>query len=65
MHGRRHGIRTGLLCGGAMYLVLLSGTALLHEEWHTELLFRLGLMLISGAVGGIVGVNTRLRKPPD
>lgn len=64
-HGRRHGIRTGLLCGGLLCLLLLCGMVLLKEEWHGALLVRMAAMLLSGAIGGIIGVNTRLKAPPD
>ncbi len=63
-HGRKHGIRTGLLCSLALCVFLLAGMLLLHESFSRRLLVRILLMLVSGMAGGIAGVNTRLRKPP-
>lgn len=65
LHGRRHGIRTGFICGLLLCAVLLCGVVLLHEAWHMTLLYRMGLILLSGICGGIIGVNTKLRRPPD
>lgn len=64
-HGRRHGIRTGLVCGGMLCLVQLCGTVLLHEAWHSAVLLRMAGMLLAGSIGGISGVNTKLKAPPD
>lgn len=60
-HGRRHGIRTGLICGALLCSILASGAVLLHEVWHMEMLLRMVLILMAGAIGGIIGVNTRIK----
>lgn len=63
-HGRKHGILTGFLCAFCMILLLLAGNVILQEEFTDRMLTRMLCMLCAGIAGGIVGVNTRLRKPP-
>ena len=64
LHGRRFGIGEGLLCGGILWMLWLCGALLLHETpdrlWIPAL-----LLPVSGACGGVLGVNTKLRKSPD
>ena len=64
LHGRRFGIGEGLLCGGILWMLWLCGALLLHEApdrlWIPAL-----LLPVSGACGGVAGVNTKLRKSPD
>ena len=63
-HGRRHGAAEGALCGFVLVLLWLCGAALFGETPDSFLL-RIIVLPLSGAAGGILGVNTRLRKPPD
>lgn len=64
MHGRRCGIAEGGLCGVLLWGCRLCGALLLHEmPAHPG--FLLLLLAGSGAAGGVIGVNTKLRKAPD
>ncbi|MDE6729918.1 MAG: TIGR04086 family membrane protein [Oscillospiraceae bacterium] len=64
LHGRTHGIRTGLICSFLLCMILCTGCLIL-EQFPTEWLFtRCLLMCPAGITGGIIGVNTKLRKPP-
>ena len=64
LHGRRHGILTGFLCGLLLCILLLTGGVLLHETITERIFIRCLLIIPAGITGGIAGVNTRLRKPP-
>lgn len=64
MHGRRYGMFRGLLCGVLVCVLLFIGNALLHEIVTKRILVRCLLILLSGIVGGVIGVNTPIRKPP-
>ena len=63
-HGRRRGALEGILCGGILFLFRIGGAILLHEAPRSLLLYTV-LLPAAGALGGILGVNTRLRKPPN
>ncbi|MBR1555291.1 MAG: TIGR04086 family membrane protein [Oscillospiraceae bacterium] len=63
-HGRRHGIRTGLLCSLFLSVILLAGCLLLKETVTARMLTRCLLMIPAGMTGGIAGVNQKLHKPP-
>jgi len=63
MHGRHHGLTDGILCGLLMGVVLICGAV--RNPLQGRLFVRLILMLICGGIGGIVGVNTKLKKSPD
>ncbi|HAJ97337.1 MAG TPA: TIGR04086 family membrane protein [Ruminococcus sp.] len=63
MHGRHHGLTDGILCGLLMGIVLFCGAV--RNPLQGRLFVRLILMLICGGIGGIVGVNTKLKKSPD
>ena len=65
LHGRHHGIVAGLLCGGMLCLTMLTGVAWMGETMHRTHLLRMAMILLAGACGGMIGVNTRLYKPPD
>ena len=60
LHGRRHGLLSGLCCGVLLMLVLLCGTVLLRETAAPGYWLRCLLLLPSGASGGGVGVNSRV-----
>lgn len=64
LHGRRYGILTGMLCGILLCLLLFAGCLVLRESVTERILFRSLLILLSSIAGGVIGVNTRLRKPP-
>lgn len=62
---RRHGLRLGLLCGLLTYAaIFLAGTLLLHRLAGLPPLSKLLLALLCGAVGGVLGVNTKIKKTP-
>lgn len=64
LHGRRHGICEGALCGSLLWVLWICGTFLFRET--PERLWIPAILLpVSGACGGILGVNTKLRKSPD
>lgn len=63
-HGRRYGAAEGALCGFVLTVLWLCGAVLFHETPDSLWVHSIALPL-SGAAGGILGVNTRLRKPPD
>lgn len=64
LHGRRHGILTGMLCGLGLCALLLGGCLAFQEIITARLLTRCLLILPAGMAGGITGVNTKLKKPP-
>ncbi|MDE5793042.1 MAG: TIGR04086 family membrane protein [Oscillospiraceae bacterium] len=63
-HGRTHGIRTGFICSVILCVILFLGCFALQENITERLLTRCLFMLITGIIGGIIGVNTKLKKPP-
>ncbi|MDE5738310.1 MAG: TIGR04086 family membrane protein [Oscillospiraceae bacterium] len=63
-HGRTHGIRTGFICSMILCMILFCGCFALQEDITERLFTRCLLMLVAGVIGGIVGVNTKLKKPP-
>jgi putative membrane protein (TIGR04086 family) len=65
LHNRRHGIRTGAVCGAVLVLLLLCGCCIAGELPDVQFGVRCGLLVLSGCIGGIVGVNTKITRPPD
>ncbi|MCD8218831.1 MAG: TIGR04086 family membrane protein [Ruminococcus sp.] len=61
-HRRHSGLKTGLLCGALLYLVLLLGGVIWRGDASGVL--RQLLLLTSSAWGGVCGVNHKHRKPP-
>ncbi|MDE5769460.1 MAG: TIGR04086 family membrane protein [Oscillospiraceae bacterium] len=64
LHGRTNGIRTGLICSFLLCAILCAGCLILEELPTERILTRCLLMCPAGITGGIIGVNTKLRKPP-
>ena len=64
LHARHRGALEGLGCGTALWLCRLCGAVLLHES-PAGILPPLLMLACAGSIGGIVGVNTKLKKPPD
>lgn len=59
---KTRGILFGALCGLILYLlVMASGFAVLRDIRGTYAVVKLALMVVSAAVGGILGVNFRRR----
>lgn len=63
-HGRRHGALEGALCGAMLCLIWLCGAVVLHEVPRTVMLHGI-LVCAFGMLGGIIGVNVKLKKPPN
>lgn len=61
LRGRHHGIRTGILCGSILWTVRLCGAVLLGASVTAGTLLYLLLLLPTGAVGGVIGVNMRIK----
>lgn len=59
LRGRHHGIWTGVLCGTVLWAFRLCGALLLGTAVTAGTFLYLLLLLPVGAVGGIIGVNTR------
>ncbi len=56
---RRDGIKTGLLCGAVIFLVILTAGLVFVKSFSAGGFFtKLLIILICSAVGGIVGVNS-------
>jgi len=64
LHGRRHGMMTGLLCSLFLCMLLFAGNLALHEEISARMLTRCLFIVPAGIAGGMTGVNTRIKKPP-
>ncbi len=59
---RRYGMALGAACGLVIFCVmLLTGTAS-GGTMNGVTFLRLGLMLLGGALGGVLGVNQRKRR---
>ena len=57
------GLAMGAICALVIFLVLLLvGISFEGDNFSTVSLLRLGVMLISGAIGGVLGVNKRRRR---
>ena len=57
------GLAMGAVCALAIFVVLLLiGSAFVGDIFSTLSLLRLSAMLISGAIGGVLGVNKRIRR---
>ncbi len=55
---RRHGLKTGLLCGAVIFGVLLLGGLIFVRSFSAGGFFtKLLIIMICSAIGGIIGVN--------
>ena len=63
LQGRRHGMAEGGICGLLLLLFWGCGAVLCREIPHSIAVFAAALPL-SGSIGGILGVNTKRKKPP-
>ena len=60
---QKQGLLLGALCGALLYaLVWLTGLTRIGEMQAASVLIKWAILIASGAIGGIVGVNLR-RKP--
>lgn len=64
-HKRRKGIANGILCGILIYAASII-FGIFYLKGMPPLCFARYLLILcpAGAVGGIYGVNSRIRKPP-
>lgn len=54
----RHGLKTGLLCGAVIFVVLLFGGIIFVRSFSAGGFFtKLLIVMVCSAIGGIVGVN--------
>jgi putative membrane protein (TIGR04086 family) len=61
---RQKGLLVGLLCGIVMYfVVLIIGLFLLQSASAAGTAAKLIVMILCSCIGGVVGVNTRCKKP--
>ena len=57
-----NGLLFGAVCGVLLYIVvMIVGFSIMHELRGGYALLKLSLMLLAGAVGGVLGVNGRRR----
>ena len=62
---RRGGIKNGIKYGLIIYVILLFfGTIIMKRLLGLSMLGKLIVICICSAIGGICGVNTKIRKPP-
>lgn len=60
---KENGMMYGMICAFIMFLfIFISGLISVRESITMSTLIRCILMLISGAVGGIIGVNKRSKR---
>ena len=55
----RSGIKQGVLCGMALFLLCLIGGIILGSVTVGGVFAKLGVCLSAGVVGGVMGVNSR------
>lgn len=56
---RRSGIKQGLLCGTALFLLCLIGGLIFGSVTAGGFFAKLAVCLIAGVIGGVTGVNSR------
>ena len=62
---RRHGFLIGLSCGLVMYcIIFLTGIVILRSFACAGTPMKLLLIILCSGIGGIVGVNSKMRRPP-
>lgn len=62
---RHKGITNGILCGAIIYIAVFAfGIIYLNSLPPIRLIRFLFLLCIAGAVGGIIGVNSKIKRPP-
>lgn len=62
---RRKGIAGGLLCGLWLALIVMFfGLLYMRKLVFLSTISNLFFLCLSGAVGGVFGVNTKIRRPP-
>ncbi len=62
---RHKGILSGIMCGAILYgVIFLSGIIYLRGFPPFRLVRYLIILCISGAAGGVTGVNSKIKRPP-
>jgi putative membrane protein (TIGR04086 family) len=62
---RHNGIVNGAMCGGIIYVIIfIFGIFYLGSFPPLRLLRFLPVLCIFGALGGVFGVNSKIKKPP-
>lgn len=62
---RHKGIVNGMLCGLIIYaIMLLFGIVYIRKIPSLDFGKYMIILLVSGAVGGVMGVNSKIKKPP-
>ncbi len=56
------GMAVGAVCGVGVFLIVLAVGAILGSELGIVTLVRAGTAVISGALGGVLGVNKRKKR---
>ena len=56
------GMAVGAVCGVGVFLIVLAVGAILGSELDIVTLVRAGTAVISGALGGVLGVNKRKKR---
>lgn len=55
------GLLYGFACAFLLFLAILIGGAIESTDWSGGIFVKLGVMLLYGMLGGVLGVNRRLR----
>lgn len=59
---REHGMILGALCGLIIFAILLLGSFMSRFDVGLIAVIKLMIAVVSGAIGGIIGVNARTRR---
>lgn len=59
---RERGMMVGALCGLIIFLLLMLASFMSRFDVGLAALIKLVISLVSGAIGGIIGVNARLKR---
>ncbi|MCM1054820.1 MAG: TIGR04086 family membrane protein [Bacteroides sp.] len=59
---QRHGIKQGVLCGSALFLLCVSASVIFGSVTAAGFFARLAVCIVFGAVGGVIGVNRQIYK---
>lgn len=59
---REHGMLIGAFCGVFIFAILLLGSFLSRFDVGLTAFIKLMIAIVSGSIGGIIGVNARTRR---
>ena len=60
---RHHGLLIGAVCGAFYFLIRICGALLLGIALRGTAFWFLLWLVPAGALGGVIGVNTRMKQP--